>query len=132
MREERKIEVLAKPSEVYEYLCNPKNYLGGFSEVTIGKDGKSATAEIPLIGKISGRIEKNASHDEIKFLLDRINTSLHVRIGQTESGNTDVVLMFTSNPGFPLSMFLPRYKDKVINGVIDHGLAGKWKIKRKA
>ena len=132
MIEERKIEVLARPTEVYEYLSDPKNYLGSFSEVTIGKDGKSATAEIPLIGKISGRIEKNASRNEIKFLLDRISTSLHVRIGQTESGNTDVDLMFKSNPGFPLSMFLPKYKDKVINGVIDHGLAGKWKIKRKA
>jgi len=132
MKEEKRVEVIAKPSEVYEYLCDPKNYLGSFSEVTIGKDGKSATAEVPLIGKISGRIEKNASQNEIRFLIDRINTSLHVRIGQTESGNADVDLMFTSNPGFPLSMFLSKYKDKVINGVIDHGLEGKWKIKRKA
>lgn len=131
MKEERKIEVLARPTEVYEYLCNPKSYLGSFTEVTIGKDGKSATAET-MIGKISGRIEKNASRNEIKFLIDRFSTSLHVRIGQTESGNTDVDLVFKSNPGFPYSMFLPKYKDKVINWVIDHGLAGKWKIKRKA
>ena len=48
MKEEKRVEVIAKPSEVYEYLCDPKNYLGSFSEVTIGKDGKSATAEIPF------------------------------------------------------------------------------------
>lgn len=86
MKEEKRVEVIAKPSEVYEYLCDPKNYLGSFSEVTIGKDGKSATAEVPLIGKISGRIEKNTSQNEIRFLLDRINTSLHVRIDRRSLG----------------------------------------------
>lgn len=131
MKEQRKVEVVAKPSEVYDYIKDPRNYLN-FDGVTISPNGNSVSATVPVIGELSGRLEEVIKGVEVRFLIGRINTSINVRLSQTESGNTDVDLLFKSNPGFPLNLVVSRYKDQVINGIIDHGLAGKWEIKRKA
>lgn len=132
MKEQKKVEVIAKPSEVYDYLHDLRNYLNFDGVVTIDPNGTMATVEVPLVGKLVGRLEEITKGSELRFSIDRISTTIHVRLSQTESGNTDVDMVFRSNPGFPYNMVISNYKDRVINTIIDRGLAGKWKIKRKA
>ena len=92
----REVIITNTPQQVYGFLKDPRNYLGGVDGVNI--NSSSASFSVFGFGEIRANITNLIENQKIVIYSEDINTSLTANLQKIEEGKTKVTLNVVSKP----------------------------------
>jgi hypothetical protein len=105
---------------VYNFMKDPKNYLGGVDGVKINNN--SASFSVPGFGNIDAGITNLIENKKVVIYSKDINTSLEANLYSLEDNKTRIELVSKSSPncGLIKSGMILLAIPKVLNTIVDN------------
>lgn len=116
--DKREIIVTNTPQQIYGFLKDPRNYLGGVDGVSV--DSKGASFSVPSFGKIRADITNLIQDQKIVIYSKDINTSLTANLQEMGQDKTKVILNVVSKPdcglfkSLAIRLAIPKLLDAVV------------------
>lgn len=120
MQTERRVIDIDKPrNKIYEYLKDPRNYLGGLKGIIV--DSKGLSACVSGFGNIRADITNLVENEKVVMYSKDIDTSLTVKLQELSNQKTRVTLGVVSDPdcGFLKNIAIRLAIPKLLNTIVD-------------
>ena len=116
--DKREVIITNTSQQVYGFLKDPRNYLGGVGGVSVDSGG--ASFSVPSFGRIRADITNLIQDQKIVIYSKDINTSLTVNLQEIGQDKTKVTLSVMSKPdcglfkNLAIRLAIPKLLDAVI------------------
>lgn len=116
--EKREVIIANTPQQVYGFLKDPRNYLGGVDGVNVDSGG--ASFSVPSFGRIRADITNLIQDQKIVIYSKDINTSLTANLQEVGQDKTKVTLSVVSKPdcglfkNLAIRLAIPELLNKVV------------------
>jgi hypothetical protein len=116
--DKREVIITNTPQQVYGFLKDPRNYLGGVDGVSVDSGG--ASFSVPSFGRIRADITNLIQDQKIVIYSKDINTSLTANLQEMGQDKTKVTLSVVSKPdcglfkNLAIRLAIPKLLDAVI------------------